>query len=84
MVKGILTFRPLKSGGVSILVEGKTSDVPALASLYGREVVIMPVDEAPDQGREALFKEIRAQLERIEDFITSEEGQDAIKEETNL
>lgn len=73
---------------MAINIEGKTSDVPVLASLYGKEVVIMPADEAPDQGREALFEEIRAQLERIEDFIKSEtevkteEGLNAIEETT--
>lgn len=71
-IKGILTFKPLKTGGVSILIDGKTEDVPALAALYGKEVVIYPVDQAPDMDREALHKEILHRLEWLKDFVVSE------------
>ncbi len=40
MIKGILTFKPLASGEVQILIKGNKDDIAELARLYGQEVTI--------------------------------------------
>lgn len=45
MIKGKMTFKPLKSGGISILIDGHEKDIEELSRRYGKEVAIVDIQE---------------------------------------
>lgn len=67
MIRGILTFKPLASGEVQIMIKGKAEDIPELARLYGKEVQIsIAVDHAEVIPNDRVFiNELEEEVELL-------------------
>ncbi|MBI5193246.1 MAG: hypothetical protein HZA08_07385 [Nitrospirae bacterium] len=66
MIKGkLVKFQPLKTGGVSIMIDSAKEYLHEMVDLQDAEVIIMPMQKDLEPDKAAVFADIRNSLEVI-------------------